>query len=123
MGLFDDKQVDDLEGGYENIPIEGMKHNYGDRNPGFYEKAFPVAYKNGNRLLTDVGAEVRIRAYAYNYNPWFSFFRLAYGMQDTAGIGDQNGDRIYSDLPPNDDPVGEIERAGFRYYIGIGTGW
>lgn len=133
VGLFDSGRAEDLENGdqiagtpgtsYADIPIEGLGHTYGSRNPDMLQKAFPVAYKNGNRILTDVGAELRVRAYAYNYNPWFSFFRLAYGFQDTAGVGDQNGDRIFRDLPPNDDPVGEIEKAGFRYYIGIGTGW
>lgn len=120
----DDTVPGDPNSSYADIPIEGMgKRRYGSENPDMFARAFPVAYKNGNRLLTDVGAELRVRAYAYNYNPWFSFFRLAYGFQDTAGVGDQNGDRIFRDLPPNDDPVGEIEKAGFRYYIGIGTGW
>ena len=133
VGLFDSSQSDKLEGqdliggddesSYSDIPIEGLGGSYGKKNPSAFDRAFPVAYKNGNRLLTDVGAELRVRAYAYNYNPWFSFFRMSYGIQDTTGVGDQNGDRIFSDLPPNDDPVGEIEKAGFRYYLGIGTGW
>ncbi len=123
VGLFDDKKVSKLEDEYSGIDIKGMGHAYGDDDPGLFEKAFPVAYKNGNRILTDVGAELRLRAYIYNYTPWFSFFRVAYGLQDTTGIGDHNGDRIFRDLPPNDDPVGEIERKGFRYYLGIGTGW
>ncbi len=123
VGLFDSGKSNDMEQKYAGVPIEGIGGTYGKANPNVFEKAFPVAYKNGNRLLTDVGVEARIRAYAYNYSQWFSFARLAYGIQDTAGIGDQNGDRIYRDLPPADDPVGEVEKAGFRFYLGIGTGW
>lgn len=134
VGLFDSDRSDELESSdliqgdeessYSDIEIEGFNgRRYGARKPDLFHRAFPIAYKNGNRLLTDIGAEIRVRAYAYNYNPWFSFFRLAYGMQDTTGVGDQNGDRLFFDIPPADDPVGEIEKAGFRYYIGIGTGW
>ena len=52
-----------------------------------------------------------------------AFFRIAYGFQTISGIGDVNGDNVYKNLPPNNDPVTEVERSGFRYYIGLGTGW
>ena len=66
---------------------------------------------------------MRVRSFIYNYNPWFSIVRVAYGFQDITGVGDVDGDHVVKQLPPGDDPVGEVQRAGIRYYIGIGTGW
>lgn len=59
---------------------------------------------NGNTLLEDVGAEVRLKAFLFNdFNPWNSIARVAYGFQDSADYG-------FSD---DDLPV--------RFYVGIGT--
>jgi len=83
------------------------------------------AYKNGNYLLYDAQAEIRVPIIAFNTVPWDSFFRVAYGFNDITGYGDVNGDSFYngSDSGNGDGLSNEVEQAGFRFYIGLGTGW
>ena len=104
---------------------------YGNRvayNPDDVRREIPFideAYKNGNRVLTDLSAEIRVRSVIYHSIGWDSFVRVAYGFQDVAGQGDVNGDDIF-DSNTNAVAVelsNEIEPAGFRFYLGLGTGW
>jgi hypothetical protein len=83
------------------------------------------AYKNGNYMLYDAQAELRVPLIVFNTAPWDSFFRVAYGFQDITGYGDVNGDSFYngSDSGNGDGLSNEVEKAGFRFYIGLGTGW
>src|SRR6185436_15803566 len=83
------------------------------------------AYKNGNYMLYDAQAEVRVPLIAFNTQRWDSFFRVAYGFNDITGYGDVNGDSFYngSDSGNGDGLSNEVEEAGFRFYIGLGTGW
>lgn len=60
--------------------------------------------QNGNVLLQDVGAELKLKAFFLNENNrWNSVLRVAYGFQDNAAHGFSG-----SDLP-------------VRIYVGIGT--
>jgi hypothetical protein len=104
---------------------------YGNRvayDPSDIRREIPFvdeAYKNGNRVLTDLSAEFRVRSVLYHSIGWDSFVRVAYGFQDIAGAGDVNGDDI---VDSNTSAVAvelsnEIEPAGFRFYLGLGTGW
>jgi hypothetical protein len=84
-----------------------------------------VAYKNGNRILTDASAEFRMSSVLYHGMSWDSFLRLAYGFQEIRGIGDVDGDDIFdtNDSAVGDEFSNETEPAGFRVYVGLGTGW
>ena len=104
---------------------------YGNRvayDPADIKREIPFideAYKNGNKVLTDLSAELRIRSVLYHGIGWDSFIRVAYGFQDIAGNGDVNGDDI---IDSNTNALAvelsnEIEPAGFRFYLGLGTGW
>jgi hypothetical protein len=83
------------------------------------------AYKNGNYLLYDAQAEIRLPMVMFNTVPWDSFFRVAYGFNEIGGYGDVDGDSFYngSDSGNNDGLSTETEKPGFRFYIGLGTGW
>jgi hypothetical protein len=50
---------------------------------------------------------------------------VAYGLMGVSGRGDVNGDGIYTNSsdPTLDNRSDEVEPAGFRFLIGIGTGW
>lgn len=84
-----------------------------------------VAYKNGNRILTDASAEFRMSSVLYHGMAWDSFLRLAYGFQEIRGFGDVNGDDIFdtNDSAVGDELSNETEPAGLRIYVGLGTGW
>ena len=82
------------------------------------------AYKNGNYLLTDVTAEVRLSS-VFLGRPWNSFFRVAYGFQEVGGIFDVDGDSINdaTDTGFGNALSSETEKPGPRFYLGLGTGW
>jgi hypothetical protein len=96
-------------------------------NPGDVRREIPfldVAYKNGNRLLTDVNAEIRVSSTLFG-GYWNSFVRLAYGFQRIKGINDVNGDDVQdgSRTGFGNALSSETEAPGPRIYIGLGTGW
>jgi hypothetical protein len=82
------------------------------------------AYKNGNTLLTDANAELRVSAAMFG-GYWNSFVRLAYGFNEVGGIGDVDGDNIQDtrETGLGNALSGETEQPGPRLYIGFGTGW
>lgn len=83
------------------------------------------AYKNGNKLLTDVSAELRVQSTIFHGLPWDSFVRVAWGFNEVGGYGDVNGDGIYdtSENAIADELSNETEKPGPRVYLGFGTGW
>jgi hypothetical protein len=83
------------------------------------------AYKNGNKMLTDVSAELRIQSTMFHSASWDSFVRVAYGFQEIRGFGDVNGDSIWdtSENAIGDELSNETEKPGIRLYVGLGTGW
>jgi hypothetical protein len=112
-------------------PTKFYRDRYDERvayNPDDIRREIPFideAYKNGNRMLYDVSAEIRMSSELYHTMGWDSFVRLAYGFNEIRGWGDVNGDDI---LDTNDSALGdelsnETEPAGFRLYVGLGTGW
>ena len=105
----------------ESCPTDVKLRNGGECG----RSIFPVAQKNGNRILGDIGVELRIRANLFNRSSWNSFIRLAYGFQETGGIWDVDGDDIVTNV--SDPNVGSLsserEKPSLRLYIGLGTGW
>jgi len=83
------------------------------------------AYKNGNWMLYDANAEVRMSATLFGQSNWNSFVRLSYGFNEIKGVGDVNGDDIQdtTDNGLGDAVSNETEKPGPRLYIGLGTGW
>ena len=83
------------------------------------------AYKNGNDMLYDLSAELRVQSVMFHGATWDSFLRLAYGFQTVRGYGDVNGDNLFdtSDNALGDELSNETEPGGLRVYIGLGTGW
>jgi hypothetical protein len=83
------------------------------------------AYKNGNRMLYDAFAEVRVASVFREGMGFNSFARLAYGFNEIRGYGDVDGDGINdtSETGVGDELSSETEPAGWRLYLGIGTGW
>ena len=84
-----------------------------------------IAYKNGNYMLYDLSFELRMSSVLYHTMSWDSFFRLAYGFNEIRGWGDVDGDDIFdtNDSAVGDELSNETEPAGFRIYLGLGTGW
>jgi len=84
-----------------------------------------VAYKNGNRMLYDAFAEVRVASVFRDGFAWNSFVRLAYGFNAIRGYGDVDGNGISdtSDNEAGDELSSETEPSGWRIYLGLGTGW
>jgi hypothetical protein len=82
------------------------------------------AYKNGNYMLYDAGFEVRLPATMWNMD-WNSFLRVSYGFNAIKGYFDVNGDGVTdtSQQSLGDQLSNEKQPAGFRVYIGLGTGW
>ena len=78
-----------------------------------------------HHVLTDVGAELRIRSFIWNDFDWDSFIRVAYGFQRTAGYGDVNADLVQSSVARDaaTELSGEVEPPTLRLYLGLGTGW
>ncbi len=83
------------------------------------------AHKNGNYMLYDASAEVRVQSVLFHGVYWDSFARVAYGFNEIRGYGDVDGNDIYdtSDNAAGDELSNETEPAGVRVYIGLGTGW
>jgi len=112
-------------------PANYYRNQYGDRvayNPEKVRREIPfvdTAYKNGNAMLYDAGAELRVSAALFNNFSWDSFVRLAYGFNEIRGYGDVNGDDVQdtTDNAIGDELSNETEKPGFRFYLGLGTGW
>jgi len=112
-------------------PSASYRSQYDDRiayNPGDIRREIPfkdVAYKNGNRMLYDAFAEVRIASVFREGMYWNSFLRFAYGFNDIRGYDDVDGDGIFdtSETGVGDELSAEVEPAGWRFYLGLGTGW
>jgi Tol biopolymer transport system component len=83
------------------------------------------SYKNGNKMLYDVSAEIRMSSILYHTMSWDSFVRVAYGFNEVRGWGDVDGDDIFdtNDSALGDELSSETEPAGIRLYLGLGTGW
>ena len=83
----------------------GNAWNYGEtQNCRQVPAGTPTDCSDGNTLLEDVGAELRLKAFLFNdFNPWNSVARVAYGFQDNADYGFSD-----DDLP-------------LRLYFGLGT--
>jgi hypothetical protein len=97
-------------------------------DPDDIEREIPLvdkAYKNGNYLLFDAQAEVRVPMILFNTSSWDSFLRVAYGFNEISGYGDVNGDNVYqsTDSGLGDGLSTETEKPGVRFYLGLGTGW
>jgi len=82
-------------------------------------------YKNGNYLLYDAGGELRLSASIFNQAQWNSFFRMVYGFNEIRGYGDVDGDDVQNTMNNaiGDELSNETEKPGFRFYLGLGTGW
>lgn len=104
--------------------------NYGQRvayDPSTVRREIPFidsAYKNGNWMLFDTMAEVRVSSSLMTM-AWDSFFRVAYGFNEITGITDPNGDDISETTQTGfgNSLSAETEKPGPRFYLGIGTGW
>jgi len=107
------------------------RSRYGERiayDPADVRREIPFvdyAYKNGNWMLFDAVAELRVQTVMFHGIPWNSFLRGAYGFNEIRGYGDVNGDDIFdtSDNAIGDELSNETEKPGLRVYIGLGTGW
>ncbi len=112
-------------------PDKFYRNRYGERiayDSSDIKREIPFvdsAYKNGNYLLYDAMAEIRLSATMMHTSSWDSFVRFAYGFNEVRGYGDVNGDDIYdtSDNALGDELSNETEEPGLRVYIGLGTGW
>jgi hypothetical protein len=112
-------------------PDEFYRNGYGERvarNADSVTREIPfvdTANKNGNSMLFDAGAELRVSASIFNTAGWDSFFRVVYGFNEIRGYGDVNGDDIQdsTDSAIGDELSNETEKPGFRFYVGLGTGW
>ncbi len=110
---------------------KSYRSQYDDRiayNPEDVRREIPFvdeAYKNGNKMLYDAFAEVRVASDFRDGMGWNSFVRLAYGFNEIRGYGDVDGDGIYdtSESGVGDELSSETEPAGWRLYLGLGTGW
>jgi hypothetical protein len=112
--------------GYSGVVPDGRLAHFSNDPycpPGRARREIPfidVAQQNGNYLLYDVGFDLMLKANIFNYLPWNSFIRVAYGLNDMRGRNDVNGDNIFNDVFPNDPLVSEEETKRFRISIGIG---
>ncbi|NOY27361.1 MAG: hypothetical protein GXP62_15950 [Oligoflexia bacterium] len=112
-------------------PSKFYRNRYGERialDPGDVRREIPLvdsSYKNGNYLLYDAIAELRVNATMFHDTNWDSFIRLAYGFNTVRGTGDINGDYIYdtTDNGFGDQLSSETQPPKLRVYVGLGTGW
>jgi hypothetical protein len=76
-------------------------------------------------MLYDAFAEIRVASVFRDGMGWNSFVRFAYGFNKIRGYGDVNGDGIFdtSETGVGDELSAEEEPAGWRLYLGLGTGW
>ncbi|MFK7928628.1 MAG: hypothetical protein AB8H79_10610, partial [Myxococcota bacterium] len=83
-----------------------------------------VARKNGNYLLTDLSAEIRVSSLLAG-SAFNSILRVSYGLQPVTGIFDVSGDDINETTNNLQDSrvSTEVEQGGPRIYLGIGTGF
>ena len=83
------------------------------------------ASKNGNRMLFDVSAELRVHARTARTTPWDSILRVAYPLNTIHGFGDVNGDGVFQpgSRTIGDQPSSEVEGRCVRIFVGLGTGW
>ena len=110
---------------------KSYRSQYDDRiayNPADVRREIPfidIAKKNGNYMLYDAFAEVRIASIFRDTAGWDSFLRMAYGFQEIGGYGDVNEDGVWdtSENGVGDELSVETEPAGWRVYLGFGTGW
>jgi hypothetical protein len=110
---------------------KSYRSQYDDRiayDPSDVRREIPFvdeAYKNGNHMLYDAFAEVRVASVFREGMGFNSFLRLAYGFNEVRGYGDVDGDGITdtSETGVGDELSAETEPAGWRLYLGIGTGW
>jgi hypothetical protein len=131
-------QIFSTMGNLWSYRVEGPSHIEGysvvpDRGRGRIRREVPFkdhSAKNSpagepHTLLTDVGAELRIRSFIWNDFDWDSFVRVAYGFQRVGGYGDVNADLVQSSVArdASTELSGEVEEPTLRLYIGIGTGW
>ncbi len=114
-----------------NDPDKYYRDQFGDRiarKDAYIRREVPFldeAYKNGNKMLTDISAEVRVEASIFGRSNWDSFARVAYGFQEIRGFGDVDGDSVWdtSENAIGDELSNETEKPGVRFYLGLGTGW
>jgi hypothetical protein len=112
-------------------PADYYRNEYGERvakDASSIRREIPfvdVAHKNGNWMLYDAGLEWRLSASAFNRSFWNSFVRVSYGFNEIKGYNDVNGDDLTDTTSSvaGDELSNETERAGFRFYLGLGTGW
>ncbi len=112
-------------------PSQYYRNEFGERvanDPGDLKREIPfvdVAHKNGNYLLYDAGAEIRVTSTLMDNYGWNSFFRVSYGFNRIQGYGDVNGDDVSdtTESAAGDELSNEVEEPGFRFYLGLGTGW
>jgi len=110
---------------------KSYRSQYDDRiayDPSDIKREIPFvdkAYKNGNRMLYDAFAEIRVASVFRDGMSWNSFLRFAYGFNTIRGYGDVDGDGIFdtSETGVGDELSAEQEPAGWRLYLGLGTGW
>lgn len=73
------------------------------------------ASDNGNYLLFDAGAEVRLRASLFA-RPWNCSLRVAYGFNELQAP-------VEATAPIGEELSWDGEEPGPRFYLGFGTGW
>ena len=107
------------------------RSRFGDRiayDPDDLRREIPfvdTAYKNGNKMLYDLSAELRVQSVMFHGAGWDSFLRVAYGFNEIRGYGDVDGNSIFdtSENAIGDELSNETEKPGPRIYLGLGTGW
>jgi hypothetical protein len=112
-------------------PKKFYRSRYGERiayDPADVVREIPfqdTAYKNGNSMLYDLSFELRMTSMLYHTASWNSFLRVAYALNEIRGYGDVNGDDVFdtNDSALGDELSNEYEPPGFRFYLGLGTGW
>jgi hypothetical protein len=118
--------VDKLYGSVFGTAGNAWSYNrFGEREVPFRDTA-----SNGNKMLYDIGGELRAKAAMFNYFYWYSFLRVAYGFQKIYGVNasttmfsDASGDMIYEDQFPLIEGIDEVEDQRVRVYLGLGTRW
>ncbi len=125
---WDERIANDPDDIYREVPFKDVAYKNAptDKLDRCYEGVGQAADCSFfDTLLYDVGAELRVTASMFNSAYWDSFVRVAYGFNEIRGVGDVDGDDIYdtSESAIGDELSNETHPAGFRVYIGLGTGW